>query len=223
MKGSSKLTRPRPDEVGKTQNSKVRKLVKKIQATGGILQCVKGFTLIELLVSVAILAIVAGVGVTVFLSVTQSYTKAGIINNLRYEGSRVMEDLSRVIRSGTNLEASASTLTVTIDRESLEFNQNGSCETAVFQLDGVIGYNDRIRKSLSNCDETAVGAGVITDDDLVTGVNVRNLVFTVTDGGTVRPDRVDISLTLEEGLFAPNRQEYTAEVVLTNSVSTRRY
>lgn len=188
-----------------------------------------GFTLIEILMALAVLGIVAGVSVTVFLSVMQSYTKSVIINKLRSEGSRVMEDLSRVVKGGNELIGVGAgppyeNLTVILDRESLEYAQNGNCETVnfVYQLAGS-DYNNGILKNLSDCDGTKVGEGEITDDDWITGVNVSSVSYTVTDGGGLRPDQINIELVLEQGLGAPSRKEYAAGVTLRNTVSTRDY
>ena len=196
----------------------------------------KGVTLIELIVALAVLAVVAGVGITIFLSINQAYSKSVIIGKLRTEGTRVMEEMSRVIRSGTNLEGVSGTcsgsppvctgLHVDLNKNSLEYEQNGNCETVEFQLVGAdAAHNNRITKAVTGGTEcvSPIGAGVVTDDDRTTGVDVQNLEFTIIDGGGVYPDKVTINLKLGQGLDVPSRREYKAVVNLRETVSTRQY
>ncbi|MBU1111008.1 prepilin-type N-terminal cleavage/methylation domain-containing protein [Patescibacteria group bacterium] len=185
-----------------------------------------GYTLIEVLISLGVLAVVAGVGITILLFVTQLYAKAVISNNLRKEGSRIMEEVTRIVQGAGNLTGGGGSLTATLDLDSLEYKQNGRCETVILQLETpgpTDDFNGRLLKSLSDCEDSAVGAGVITSDDRVTGINIASLNFVVTDGGALRPDQVIIEITLEQGLDAPNRQEYKSSVSLRNVISTREY
>ncbi len=194
--------------------------------------CKSGVTLIEVIVALAVLAILSTVGVGIFLSINNAYSKSEINNRLRQEGLRVMEEMSRVIKSGSNLNgvgncngAVCDGLEITVSPQSLEYAQNGNCEKVVFQYQNAdSNRNNYINKTLSGGSSCSpVGAGAITSTDRRRGVDVNLLEFTVTDGGGVYPDRVKIKMVLQQGLDVPQRQEYKGQVTLEEIISTRGY
>ena len=184
----------------------------------------KGFTLIEILVTVAILGLISTAAISIFSSMTAAYNKSSIINELREEGSRVMDDMERLVRSsGEAAIGGSSELILTLNTSSLEYQQNGQCKTVTLTLalgSVATNKNNYINKALSDCEGTASGAGEMTNTDRTSGVNVSALTFSVTGTG---PKVVKISLSLEQGLAAAARQDYRASVNLETTVSTRSY
>ena len=190
----------------------------------------KGFTLIEILVTVAILGLISTAAISIFNSMSAAYNKSSIINELREEGSRVMDDMERLVRASSDascIDAAGSLMTcptsglgLTLNEGSLEYSQNGGCKEVQFQKQSAANKNDHVSKLLSVCEVGAIGAGEMTNTDRTSGVNVSALTFSVTGTG---PKVVKISLNLEQGLAAAARQDYQASVNLETTVSTRSY
>ncbi len=214
------------------QSSKLKFKIKNFSTTNHKPQTTNqtGFTLIEILVTVAILGLISTVAISIFTSMTAAYNKSSIINELREEGSRVMDDMERLVRSsseancinaaGSPTTCPTSGLGLTLSEGSLEYLQNGSCKEVKFQKQSAANKNDHIYKFLSDCEVGAIGAGEMTNIDTTSGVNVLTLTFNVTGSD---PKVVKIYLTLEQGLAAAGRQDYQANVNLETTVSTRSY
>ena len=64
-----------------------------------------GFTLIEMVVVVAVLAIVITTGISVFVSVSQSAERANLLEQLRYEGLRILDQIEREVKQAKNVES----------------------------------------------------------------------------------------------------------------------
>lgn len=207
-------------------------------ATGG-----KGFTIIELLVAIGILGIVAGVGVQIFLTVSKSFAKAQIVSELQQEGSRVIAEISRVVKDAARVEANitgdttcagggaigtfttSNMLEITLNKESLEYKTNGNCLKVIFcRADADATHNNHLYKKLQNCNLAAVGEGELTNSNRATGIDVdtAQTIFTVSGGGA-QPYLVSMDLKLKQGLEVPQRAIYQAEVEIKNSVSTRNF
>ncbi|MBM4401769.1 MAG: hypothetical protein FJ044_00795 [Candidatus Cloacimonetes bacterium] len=178
--------------------------------------------MIEILVTVAILGLISTAAISIFTSMTAAYNKSRIINELREEGTRVMSEMETLVRASENAEGSgSSTLILTLNSGSLEYQQNGQCKTVTLSLGSATAdKNNYINKALSVCEAAAIGAGELTNTNRTSGVNVSALTFSVTGSG---PKVVKINLILEQGLDAATRQDYRASVNLETTVSTRSY
>ena len=187
----------------------------------------EGFTLMELLVAIGVLTVLAGIGITIVMSIYSSYNKSIVISSLQREGSRVMEEFSRIIKAADNINIPtpgspiSSVLNLTINDESLEYQQNGECETVDFSLSSGSG-GGYINKQLSDCQGTPLGAGAVTNTDVREGVDVTGLTFTLRPDPD-NPDVIEIDLVLSQASGAPGRRDYQATIELSSRVSTRIY
>ena len=96
----------------------------------------QGFSLIELLVSMALLSIMAGIGLSVFAIINTSYNQSQALSKMQTQGSQVLEVIERSIRGGSNVEVvdssadgcdRAACLKIEIPSSSLVYQINGGC------------------------------------------------------------------------------------------------
>lgn len=62
-----------------------------------------GFTLIEILVVVALMGIMIAIGSNIFVGVIKSSTKSAILSQVRADGSRALENMSRTIQNAAEV------------------------------------------------------------------------------------------------------------------------
>ncbi len=164
-----------------------------------------GFTLVELLVSVGLVLIIGTVGTSVIASILRSYNKAHIINEIEQNGNyalSLMENQIRNARSVSPTDTTTQNLTVT--------PQEGSNFT--FSIANPTGNIGVIRKN----------AEVITNDDLVSGINVdTSPTESYFEVSSTTPPTVKIVLKLEQAPNAPGRIDYQAETTLQTTVVVR--
>lgn len=181
-----------------------------------------GFTLIEILVSMGVVSIIAGISITIFLSLSSAYDKANVVSTVNQEGSRVMEQIVRTIRNASNATelTSPAGVRLAIPRQSgnLEYSSNGGCT----QVD--VYYDDpsnSLRKVTSSCDSTplcpSANPCVLTSST----VEVSSSSFDVAANDD-SPDQVRINFVMrqEPSLSDPEQQ---ASQQFDRSVLTRGY
>jgi len=165
----------------------------------------RGFTLIELLVVVGLILIAGGVGTAIVTSVIRSYNKANIINEIEENGNYVLSLMETHIRNAKSVSPTGTTTqTITVTP------QEGSSFT--FSIANPSGNIGVVRKD----------AEVLTNDDLVTGVNVdtdpSRSYFEISN---TTPPTVKIVLHLTQPPNAPGRVDYQAETTLQTTVVVR--
>ncbi len=183
----------------------------------------KGFTLIELLISIGVLALVTGVIISSFLSLSAAYDKADVVVKVNHEGSRIMEQLSRLIRSAHEATLNGTNnlvLTIPTDDSNLEYKANGNCTQEEIYWN-TSSTPKSINKRSSLCTLPAV-CSVATPCVLTsTDVHVKNLVFSVT-GYPNQPDIVSITFELQQNQSLSDPQQQSA-MKFERVVSTRGY
>jgi len=185
-------------------------------------QNMNGYTLIELLISIGVLGLVSGVIISSFLSLSAAYDKADVVVKVNHEGSRIMEQLSRLIRSSHEATLSGSNLILTIpaDNSNLEYKANGNCtQEEIYWSNGSNPWS--INKRSSSCASPAV-CSVSTPCVLTsTDVHVENLVFNVTEYPN-QPDIVSITFELQQNQSLSDPQQQSS-MTFERVVSTRGY
>ena len=63
-----------------------------------------GFTLVELLVSIALLSIMAGIGISIYAVINSSYDQSQALSLMQTQGSQVLEVIERSIRGSNRAE-----------------------------------------------------------------------------------------------------------------------
>ena len=174
-----------------------------------------GFTLVELLVSVVLFAIVMVMGSTALLSIIKSNNKAKLINRLRDDGSRVIEEVEREIKAADEVEVATS--------YNLDYRKNGNEYYRYSIVDGGSGNNNYIQKI--QCTGLGVGCTTnlytLTPTDNENGLNVGlppSSSFTYYDFGEVK-----IIFVFEQPVGVPNREDYRSSITLNSSVTLRDY
>lgn len=183
----------------------------------------RGYTLIELLITIAILGVIVGVISTTFLTAYRGYVKSRIINQLQEDGNRIMSQLSRYARSSIEVTTTANSITFTLDQDSIEYAENGQCQTIVVTYTAQTGSaNGRLNVTAPSCGSFNSG-GVITDTNTRTGISVTGFSVSVTDNGTTNTQEISMSLTFAQAVRAPTLGEYQGDIELETQVTTRSY
>lgn len=183
-----------------------------------------GYTLIEILVAIAVVGVITGVSIAIYLSVASLQQQSITINDLQSEGTVIIEKMSRVIRDARSVKCgeSCNTLIVHNFEDSLEYQTSGSCLTTTFVYFGpTANDNGKIEKQYSNC-SVATSTETLTNTDVVKGISVKTFLVAVSDYSEAYPQTVDIALTLERGVKATKRAS-RVEVLQQTRVSTRAY
>lgn len=182
----------------------------------------QGFTLIELLVSIGIVGAVIGIVFTTYLTAYRGYNKSVIISSLQEEGARIHDIFSRSIRSSVDATYVDGDLQLTIDEKSLEFQENGGCNTVQFSFvepDGTA--NGYIEKKGVGC--TLANGGILTKTTGTIDINVIDFLLTVEENPTSQTKLVKLLISLQQGVAAPDRTDYKDSVDIELSVATRGY
>ena len=175
----------------------------------------RGFTLVETLVALALFSVVVIISVSVLLTVMRSTTKAKIINRLRSNAARVMEEIERDVRAADEVLTATST-TTNLD---LRINGDSYYRYAIVQ---VANQPDYIQQLVCADDGFSVDCttSVLTPTDLETGLNVNaNTVF------TIYSDREEVKVTLvfEQPEPILDKPEYNATIQMESSIVLRNY
>jgi len=167
----------------------------------------KGFTLMEMLVVTAILALVAGVAISLITSVIRSYHKSNILNRLQETGSQVLAVIEGRVRGASQINwgtcNGSGNLTITYDNQPIVF----SCSSC-----GVAESNGYIAMSVDGA-----ASQPLTSNNAASGVNVSALSFTC-DSST---GEVIINLSLEQPTGLSGRLENRASLNFSKTVVAR--
>jgi len=184
-----------------------------------------GFTLVEILISIGIVSIIAGIGISIFVALNATYDKAAVVTNLTHEGGRVMEVISRAVRSASDAQSlsGGSTLQLTIPREdnNLEYANNGQCsQVEIFYHSPTLSV--RKQSLIASCEDGSppcltTAPCVLTSD----GIDVLDLVFTVTDNVNA-PDAVVIDFNIRQDASLSDPQQQASQQ-FQKTVLTRGY
>ena len=184
-----------------------------------------GFTLIEFLVVIGLLALVVGSSLLFLTSILKGSNQANVTAEVKQNGQVVLDSLERQIRNATDAQKIA-TNTVKLIRQgqdplyikcipSMGSSSNGWIGTVV---------------STTNPASDAVYMSITNRDDLIAGVDVQcNLAppysFDVipSSSGTASPPIVLVSFVVNQGVQAPSREDFFANVEFRTTISLRKY
>lgn len=172
-----------------------------------------GFTLVELLVSVTLFAIVIVLGTTALLSIMKSNNKAKMINRLRNDGSRVIEEIEREIKAADEVQVAT--------QNNLDYRKNGNEYYRYSIVDGGSGNNYIKKMQCTGMGTCATDLYTLTPTNNENGINVvlpPSSSFTYYDFGEVK-----ITLVFEQPVGVPDRADYQGSVTLNSSVTLRDY
>lgn len=201
----------------------------------------QGFSLIELLVSIALLGIIAGIGVSLFAIINNAYNRADAVSRMQTQGQQSLEQVERSIRSASGVQLLSSTdpgcsatqcLVLTVPAASIEYTLNGGCSLTGYSwtdanfTQGSIANGSLKRYSPTGGSGTCSAAPIeLFDADPSTGISVEpngGDVFTVNTSSAI--SNVAISLTLTQGAqMKPSGNDTRVKVSLKTTTSMRKY
>ena len=170
-----------------------------------------GFTLLETLVVVTLLAIVGGASMTFFTSILKGSNQATITAEVKQNGQVVLDSLEKQIRNA----AKAEKLT---DKSGIKLvmSDNKTLYVACFPPGSTNGY---IAVSNDGSNYTS-----ITNQDLISGVDVKPCdIKCDCDPKSTKPAVVTVDFTLSQGVGAPSRRDFAANVQFKTVISLRSY
>src|SRR5687768_13601913 len=102
----------------------------------------QGFTLLELLLTVGILTIAAGVTTDVMLSITRSYNKTQITNEIEQNANFFLLKIEKELRNATSIVAVTDTSLTFMDRNSqtVVYTLNTTSNTLFRSVNGGTAY-----------------------------------------------------------------------------------
>ena len=199
-----------------------------------------GFTLVEVLVSIGLMSIMAGIGISLFAIINSSYERANTISNIQSQGSSVMEQVERSIRSASSATTSPSygcpsgvtgCLSLTIPSDSIEF-QTSNCEVTEYSWTApTASTNGRLQRTWRHRDGSACTSPTadLFDTSPTKGVSVelvagQSSIFTITTSAS-SPDNVVIAMNLLQGvsLKPASAPDTRSQVPFITTISLREY
>jgi len=181
----------------------------------------RGFTLIEILISIGVFGMIRGLAIGIFLSLSAAYDRADVVSTLNSEGNRVIEIVSRMVKSSSNVteQVTPAGLILILPTESLEYETNGRCHTVVIEDDGTGGIEKY--STASDCIGTPICPS--TAPCLLTSskVTVQSFSTTVVEGG-LNPDQVSISYELTQDASLSDTSQQGA-IEFARTISSRSY
>lgn len=173
-----------------------------------------GFTLIEMLVVVAIVGVVATISTQIVISLIRSNNKTNVQNEVRQNGSFVLDKMEREIRNSLNA-------TVTIGEfiageYLLRLSQSDGSVIAYWCMPANATYpNGYINRQLG-----VNPVGSLLNNNTTTGVRVSSCSLSTLAGP---PVLVTINFTLTQSSGSATRSDLTVSQTFNTSVSLRSY
>ena len=196
-----------------------------------------GFSLIEILVSIALLSIMSGIGMSLYAIVNNSYTRANNISKIQSQGSSIMENIERNVRSALSVTTAPSyscpngtteCLSLNMPSSSIEYQNSGNCPITEYDWIAPSGTttNGLLKKAWKNIDGSACNgtAADLFNTDPAKGISVelvngQSHVFSVTSSAT-SPDSVLIAMNLTDGVAIGSSR---SQVPFITTISLRTY
>jgi len=182
----------------------------------------KGFTLIEFLVVLGLLVMTVGSTLLFLTSILKGSNKANVTAEAKQNGQIVLDSLEKKIRNAV----SASPIGVNSPQITLVQDTNKKlyikCLSGTESTNGLIGL---VEQENPPGDDSPYRNNPMTNTDLIAGVDIANCSFDVlgpSEGGT-SSFIVTIRFTVNQGVSAPSRKDFVANVQVQTSIALRQY
>jgi len=173
-------------------------------------------TLLELVIVIAVVGVVFIVGVEIFGQIIKNSNKANVISEVKQNGTIALSFLEQEIRSARAACTSSPINELRLDKSGT------ACTTSLVKFictAGAPGANGKLQY------DKGTGMVVdITNTDPISGIDITNCPswysLQIRAGA---PTVVKITLKINQGVQAPTRYDFLANVTLETSVSLRTY
>lgn len=190
----------------------------------------KGYSLIEFLVVIGILVLALGSSLAFLTSSLKGSNKASISAETKQNGQAVLDSLEKQIRNASGAElvvTSPNYKHIRLPKQSATPGTSNYLHIKCFDTDSSVNGSIRVLESTN----AAPGDGLfttntfITSTDPVSGVDIDNCAFDVDVGsaGVDSPPVVSLSFIVNQGVNAPSRQDFKANVQFQTTISLRKY
>lgn len=191
---------------------------------------VRGFTLIELLVVITILAIAASTALLVFSSVLKGSNQARVTQEVKQNGQAVLDSVEKDIRSSSDVTTDTLnkviTLTLPTDQKDLNSNNEQNPREFIKCVDtnpSVNGWIGKVQKDTGFIPTNDNEYNTITNKDNIKGVDIDNCYFKAYPLTATSPAIVVVQFTVNQGVGAPSRKDFQANVIFQTTISLRTY
>jgi prepilin-type N-terminal cleavage/methylation domain-containing protein len=195
-----------------------------------------GFSLIEVLVTVALLSIMSGIGISLYAIINNSYNRAKSISDIQSQGSSIMEQIERSVRSGVSISSDTADCTgspkaciaITLPPDSLDYKVNGGCDIVEYSyVMATAQDNGTLTRYLKRKDGSNCGGTVqMFDTDNRKGISVEEVaglpVFNLVQESTGQP-HVTVALRLVQGVALKGSPDKRSQVPFITTISLRDY
>lgn len=181
----------------------------------------KGFTLIEFLVVLGVLAIAVGSALLVLASVLRGTNQSNVTSEVKQNGQAVLDTLDAQIRNATSATSDGSGKYVKLIRPNADpLHIKCFYDTSPKSQNGWIGTVVSTSVNPPELNYTPV-----TNTHLVSGVDINSCSLSVAaaSSGTASPPIVSFSFVANQGINAPSRQDFFANVKFQTTISLRKY
>lgn len=182
-----------------------------------------GFTLIEFLVVLGLLVMTVGSTLLFLTSILKGSNKANVTAEAKQNGQVVLDSIEKKVRNAINVTPIGTGL----DRITLEQPDKNNIHLKCVSPrnaseNGLIGI---VQQASEPSTDDLYRDNPLTNKDPIAGVDITDCNFDVlgsSDGGT-SPPIVTIRFTVNQGVLAPSRKDFVANVQMQTSIALRQY
>jgi len=197
----------------------------------------RGFTLLEFLVVLGILAITVGSTLLFLSSVLRGSNKTNVATEVKQNGQTVLNSLEKQIRNAVDAQDQDDIPSLGIDTIKLTRQDENPLYIKCFPH-GALGppytYNGWLGSAVSASGIPGDGAytSFTNKEDTISGVDINchpdppncdGLKVIPSSTGVSSPPIVSVCFVANQGIDAPSRQDFQANVTFQTTISLRRY
>lgn len=190
-----------------------------------LVTCRKGYTLVEFLVVIGLLLTAVGVALVFLTSILKGSNQANITAEVKQNGQIVLDALERQIRNADSATVGAGIagkhIKLTLPKPS---GPSNALHIKCFNDSTAVGKSSNgwigiVASDLEDPGETLYAS--LTNLDAVSGVDVTKCNFNVIAEIGQAPPIVNLNFTVNQGVDAPSRQDFVANVFFATTISLR--
>lgn len=183
----------------------------------------RGYTIVEFLVVLGLLGLVLGVALLILTSILKASNQTNVLVQVKQNGQVVLDSLEKQIRNAQ--------LAQKVSTNYIKLARQGQDPLHIKCFPSSAGANGWIGSVVSTANPPADSSySALTDRDTVKGVDINcnpdaNCKFDViaSSAGSAYPPVVLICFRVNQGVSAPTRADFSANVQFDTTISLRQY